>query len=186
MSVGGKRKMAYKNKEKNNEYRRKNRKKFNPKSFVLFSGTLEGISYQLRCKVLPTGGFDNRGYIDIHKHTIHTEIPEQHRKHSFSYYQRHKKEVIKKSREYRKTENGKISGGKHRAKRRCLNFIPLNKPFEGSSPHHINKNVVIFIPKEIHFSVYHNIWNGYGMEKINNLALNFLRSERAGAMKPET
>ena len=50
----------------------------------------------------------------------------------------------------------------------------LNKRFEGSNGHHFNKNTVIFIPKDLHKHLYHNLKNGQGMEVINLLALQFI------------
>jgi hypothetical protein len=70
-------------------------------------------------------------------------------------------------------EKDKICNAKHRAKRRGLGFIPLNKPFIGSQPHHIDKEHIIYIPTELHRSIYHNIWTGKGMELINAEAMKF-------------
>ncbi|MCK4258074.1 MAG: hypothetical protein KAX49_03800 [Halanaerobiales bacterium] len=53
-------------------------------------------------------------------------------------------------------------------RRRNLGFIPLNKHFENSEGHHINTNFIIYIPKKLHRSIYHNIWTGKGMDEINN------------------
>lgn len=53
------------------------------------------------------------------------------------------------------------------SKRRNLGFIPLNKPFAGSEGHHIDKTHVIFVPEPIHASIWHNVWTGKNMEKIN-------------------
>jgi len=57
---------------------------------------------------------------------------------------------------------------------RGLGFIPLNKYFEGSEAHHISKNFVIYIPREINQSVRHNLWTWYNMDKINKLAFAYL------------
>ena len=59
-------------------------------------------------------------------------------------------------------------------KRRSLGFIPLNEPFEGSEAHHIDKERVIYMPKEYHQSVSHNVWTGKNMALINNLAYDYL------------
>jgi len=59
-------------------------------------------------------------------------------------------------------------------KRRSLGFIPLNEPFENSEAHHIDKDRVIYIPKEYHRSVSHNVWTGENMALINNLAYDYL------------
>jgi hypothetical protein len=61
-----------------------------------------------------------------------------------------------------------------KSKRRCLGFVPLNKIFEGSEGHHITANYVIFIPRELHRSVYHNFFKGTNMKEINALAFDYL------------
>ena len=64
---------------------------------------------------------------------------------------------------------------RHNSKReRGLGFIPLNEPFEGSEAHHIDENRVIYIPKEIHQSIRHNVWTGKNMALINALAFDYL------------
>ena len=59
-------------------------------------------------------------------------------------------------------------------KRRSLGFIPLNECFEGSEAHHVDENRVIYIPKEIHQSIRHNVWTGQNMTLINSLAFDYL------------
>ena len=69
---------------------------------------------------------------------------------------------------------------KHSSKRqRKLGFIPLNKPFEGSEAHHICRTFVIYIPKDMHRSIYHSVWTGKNMEEINKLAWEELYKQRA-------
>ena len=57
---------------------------------------------------------------------------------------------------------------------RNLGFSPLNEYFEGSEAHHINFNDVIYIPKELHWSIRHNAWTGKNMALINSVAYQFL------------
>ena len=78
------------------------------------------------------------------------------------------------NKQYLQTPEGKLANQRHHSKHRQLGFIPLNKPFEGCEAHHISQNFVIFIPKEIHQSLYHSIWTWQGMNKINKLAIEFL------------
>jgi hypothetical protein len=42
-------------------------------------------------------------------------------------------------------------------------------PFGGCAAHHINQTDVIYVPKEMHQSIGHNIWTGKNMDKINAL-----------------
>jgi hypothetical protein len=78
--------------------------------------------------------------------------------------------MIKANKKYRQThpEIVGIRDRKHRDKReRGLKYISLNEPFESSVGHHIDKLHVVYIPKELHLSVYHNVWTGQGMKEIN-------------------
>jgi len=63
---------------------------------------------------------------------------------------------------------------KHQAKRRTFGFVPLNQPFDGCEAHHLDKQRVIYIPRELHHSVWHSQFSGQGMEQINALALQWL------------
>lgn len=75
---------------------------------------------------------------------------------------------------YFKTKKGKKAQHQVGAKRRNLGFIELNREFEGSEAHHIDKEFVLYIPKELHNSIWHNVWSGQGMEEINLLAFEFV------------
>ena len=55
-----------------------------------------------------------------------------------------------------------------------MEFIELNQRFESSHAHHIDKEHIIYIPKELHMSINHNIWTGKGMEEINRKAFAFM------------
>lgn len=63
---------------------------------------------------------------------------------------------------------------KHKAKHRQLGFIPLNKWFTDSEAHHIDFEYVVFIPKELHTSIRHNIWTGKNMNDINAKVFDWL------------
>jgi hypothetical protein len=60
------------------------------------------------------------------------------------------------------------------AKRRRLGCVPVNEPFPGCEGHHIDTEHVIYIPKELHRSVYHCLRSGQGMDTINTLAYEWL------------
>lgn len=68
----------------------------------------------------------------------------------------------------------KVRYSKKNAKRRTLGFIPLNAQFAGCEGHHINKSDVIYLPRKLHRSVYHNQWTGKGMVAMNVLAGQYL------------
>ena len=64
------------------------------------------------------------------------------------------------------------------AKRKDFGYNPLNKRFEGSEGHHIDKINVIHIPKEMHRSIWHSQSKLDTMIKINKLAWEYLRLEQ--------
>lgn len=105
----------------------------------------------------------------------HSEYMKQYRQ---QHYQQHKDEILQHCREYMKTLNGKIAHKKHNSKRREFDFIPLNNPFIGSEAHHIDANYVIYIPEEIHKSIWHSVTKNINMDEINAVAFNYLGGER--------
>ena len=88
----------------------------------------------------------------------------------------HREECEKYNIEWRakNLDRVKVMYAKHTSKRRCLGYKPLNIWFHGSEGHHIGRDYVIFIPKELHRSVYHDFFKGINMKEINALALDFL------------
>lgn len=77
----------------------------------------------------------------------------------------------------RYTEKGRASVIKNNANRRQLGSIELNKPFPGSEGHHIDEEHIIYIPKELHKSIWHNVKTGKGMEEINAIAFQYITEE---------
>ena len=59
-------------------------------------------------------------------------------------------------------------------KRRGFGFIPLNDKFIGSVGHHLDREFVVYIPEEIHKSIWHSVARDINMEKINVLALDYV------------
>ena len=62
---------------------------------------------------------------------------------------------------------GKASQIRHHVRRRQLGFIALNQEFKGSEAHHIDRQHIVHIPKELHRSVWHSLNDLETMEKIN-------------------
>jgi len=90
------------------------------------------------------------------------------------HYKENKEEISIYMKKYNQSIMGKINHKKHDAKRRQLGFVLLNKPFDNCVAHHISENFIIHIPKEIHKSIYHNIWIWKNMNAINKLAIEYL------------
>jgi len=101
--------------------------------------------------------------------------PEQKRNYDKAFQKEYsKREYVKKLRreEVKKwrlehPEHCKKLCKKQKARRRGLGSIFLNNPFLGSDGHHIDKLHVIFVPTELHESIYHNVLTGYNMDVIN-------------------
>ena len=82
----------------------------------------------------------------------------------------------KKQERINKPERVRAIGRKHNNKRkRNLGFNPLNEYFEGSEAHHINRNDVIYIIKELHRSIKHCLETGKNMDKINKISMANIR-----------
>jgi len=89
------------------------------------------------------------------------------------YYQEHKKEISIHDREY--YQNHPEVQAKHNAKRRRhLGYVPINKHFDGSHGHHVDKDRAVYIPADLHRSVYHNVFTGQGMAEINTLVSDWI------------
>jgi len=94
------------------------------------------------------------------------------------WYWAHKEQANISSRAYWKTPRGKEAKKRSLAIRKQFGFIPLNKWFEGSEGHHIDRERVIYIPLELHDNIYHSITKNRNMEKINAMAFEFLASQK--------
>jgi len=64
---------------------------------------------------------------------------------------------------------------KHRDARKCLGHIPINDYFKGSVFHHLTINYGVFIPQDLHKSVWHCHRTNVGIVEINTLAMNWYR-----------
>lgn len=85
------------------------------------------------------------------------------------------KETRKKMSEWQKgNKNHNWKGGKSKEWRKYRNAIYLNKKIKNYDRHHLTKSLVIYIPKELHFHIPHNLKTGKNMAKINMLALQFI------------
>lgn len=57
----------------------------------------------------------------------------------------------------------------HHKRRNNFGFIPLNSPeIDGWVAHHLDYNYVIFIPIELHRSIYHSVTKNINMDIIND------------------
>lgn len=75
----------------------------------------------------------------------------------------------------------KLWKARSRNKRRGLGSNFLNEPFLNSEEHHINQNDVIYIPKEWHHMIAHDVWKGKNMEIVNSYAYFFLLMQNSNS-----
>jgi len=95
------------------------------------------------------------------------------------YYEKNKTKIVEHQKQYLKTSTGMESKKKTASKRRGFGFSPINNYFEGSEFHHMHINfggaedheIGIFIPAELHNSIYHNSSTWAGMDEMNNKAI---------------
>lgn len=71
----------------------------------------------------------------------------------------------------------KICAKANAKRKRELGFEAINDPFENSEGHHMDKDIVVYIPKELHRSVKHNVFTSEGMKKINGKVLVWLEEQ---------
>ena len=111
-----------------------------------------------------------------------------HKAYVLQYNQQHNDDHNRLCREYYARNRGRVVKAvllsfrknreiqrKARAHRRVLGFIPLNQIFVGSHGHHTDQIHVCYVPKELHTSIYHNIWTGEGMDEINSKVFDWLK-----------
>lgn len=158
---------------------------YGEKAFSLICGCEEDWRWTIQCKVYPTGGFHSKGDIQL-----------QNRKQSDkTFYANHKDKCIKRAiRWYRKnferkhaiqkiwekTHIKEVRGYARKTshkRRRKLGYIPLNEFFLESEGHHIDREQVVHIPKELHKSIRHNVFTGENMFDMNLNAWDFLKQQ---------
>ena len=95
------------------------------------------------------------------------------------YYEENKEWFAKYHKQYAKTSAGIETKKRSVHKRRGFGFSPINNYFEGSEFHHLHinfegcrdHNIGIFIPAELHQSIFHNSFTWAGMDEMNNKAI---------------
>lgn len=115
---------------------------------------------------------------------------EQRNKNSTEWNKEHIERVRETQRIWWKSPNGKLSEKKYRAslkgkivrKRRMnkryreLGFVPLNEwefGKDGFEGHHLDREHVLYIPKELHEATRHDVFSGKNMDIINEKAINW-------------
>jgi vacuolar-type H+-ATPase subunit H len=107
----------------------------------------------------------------------HRGVINKTRKQWYSKNQEHWKELRTR---YEKSHHDVVKAGKQRYvknRRRYLGYVALNQYVEGLEGHHVDKVHVVYIPKSMHESIYHNVWNGHGMKAINAKVFEWLSQQ---------
>ena len=123
----------------------------------------------------------NREYVREKQRINSMGHSDENKERSKTFYWDHREENLKKSKEYRESKKGKQVKRKSNAKRRRnLGFHPLNEPIDGidCDGHHIDSENVIYIPRELHQSIPHNLQTGKNMFEINMNAFEFLKQQK--------
>ena len=105
-----------------------------------------------------------------------TEHSEQSKQYDKKYHLKHPEKVKKWNKQWKENNREKYLEIRKKAqnkRKRNLGFEPLNKPQEGFVAHHLNFKKVIYIPKELHQSISHNVFTGKNMHIINALAMDY-------------
>ena len=123
-------------------------------------------------------------YRETHRNEMSAYYKQWYQKHkdemlaySKQWYQQNKDKEIQQAKAWRENHRERYRELKRKngfKRRRGLGFVCLNEPFEGSDAHHICATFVIYIPKDMHRSIYHNVWTGKNMALINALAFDYL------------
>lgn len=124
------------------------------------------------------------------KNSLNKNLGNKHRLNKF-----HTEDTKKKMSDAQTGEkNHKWKGGpratyrRYHLKRRLFfdpDPIELNKDFEDSEGHHIDKKFIINIPYNLHHSIFHRQFDGLGMKEINKEAFKYLYNHKEELMMPE-
>lgn len=102
------------------------------------------------------------------------QLNKEHRK---RYYQNNKQYISKYKKQYVKTESGKIAKNKSQSKReRELGYNVVNPQDSNKSGyigHHLSLDDVMFIPEQLHKSIWHKQSNKKSMQQINSDVINW-------------
>ena len=98
----------------------------------------------------------------------------EHNKEYHKHWRQENKEYYRQWRKEHPDRVREIAKKQYNKRYRNLGFILLNKYSEGFEAHHIDRNYVIFIPREVHRSIYHSVTKNINMDEINAVAFNYL------------
>lgn len=105
----------------------------------------------------------------------HQKNKEKDNKRVIEWAKKNPERIRENNRKFSKTPKGKECNKRKKQKHyRELGWVLINKKFSGSEGHHVDRNNVIFIPIELHESIWHNVYTGKNMVAINTITFFFL------------
>lgn len=108
---------------------------------------------------------------------------EERKKQSQTWRKEHHEQWIASAKSWEKAHPKRAKATKKRIqnrRQREFGFEPLNTPFDGSEGHHMDRNCVIHIPKELHGSIPHCVATGKNMKEMNALVLDYFEKKGGG------
>jgi len=115
--------------------------------------------------------------VKAYKHKWYEEHKEIAKERERQRYRNRREQINEQNRQWAKAHPDKVRETKKKYKHKKLRkfgFIPLNKPFQGSEAHHLDRTYVIYIPAEVHKSIRHSVLRNRNMDEINAIAWNYL------------
>ena len=130
-------------------------------------------------KYIQTHREANRESVRKYRQTLKGK--ENHNKNNRLSYKRCKQTKRITARKWLRTSMGKLYKARHHAKHRELGSeILIHRPISNvmMETHHITKDYMIPIPKELHRSIKHNVRTGEGMNEINLKVWEWINGKR--------
>lgn len=164
----------------------------NTKGIKLFTINVDEYTAYINTVVKCDGTFKAKSSIRLHNPYLlkiqQKKCREQNKeritKYNKEYYQNNKESCDKYNIEYKRNNKDrvKIWGARNNVNRKGLGYNPMNESFKGSHFYHTfidnDPDIGIYIPAKLHNSVWHGRNNQKTMDKINNLAFEWLKNNK--------
>lgn len=149
------------------------------KHITLISGTEDGFSWRFRMLLREDSSILELNKFDCRNNVINYVTNRKERLRLNKEWQKKNRARLREYEKiYYRTKEGNKAIKKQHAKHRKLGFIPINTHSQGMEAHHLDTHFVVYISKELHRSIPHNVWSGWNMQAINEAAMGSLFSER--------
>lgn len=126
----------------------------------------------------------NKNKIKKYKKNYRQENKTYFKNYGLKYYKENKEHIIKSVKKWRENNPQKVRLIDHKRYKNRFSWgipIPINDYFENSHLHHLHENkdyqTCIFIPAELHKSIWHSHKDSKSMNKINKAALEWFETQ---------